>query len=752
MSVRQLSQEIVSLIHHVELNESGWWKKASAQVVQGIIWKATSPISSDELKAAIKREIGVDMSVETIGRILDSLSSQGAITYLPGKKVKLTELTYEQLRLSHEAALSEQELCQNSFLESCNQECPELDSALVWKEFRKVLAHVIQVTGANLFHLLTDGKMEKDGEWIDAFFHKFDNQFRDPLQRVVANFFDASNRPCRNQVFRLLSAHFFAEATQLSPTTIAAIESKKIRLLRIVLDTNFVFSVLKLHDNPGDDAALSLVDLANRQNSNLTIKLFVLPDTLEEIRRTLQAQMHIVENIRATRSMARAARTQPLSGIAKRFFEAASQSPGLSAESFFAPYIDELRTVLRDKGIEILDASPAIYHQRQDIVDDVMAEKEREERDRPVDMRKGFDAIQHDVVLWHAVKDRRNSNDDSPFDVEYWAVSIDWRLIAFDRQKRATLGYSLPVVIHPSNLIQLIQFWLPRSEILQESLVDSLRLPLHFHRFDPDDEKATVRVLEAISRFENVDDFSEKTIQKILANRALRGKLKEAEQSDDEVLQLVKDEILAQHNEALSELEQVKSSVQLLQTSLADTTLEKDEARKSLQAITVNAESFAQLAEAERERADRADSERIRLDQEHVALKEGLASSHEKSERLIYLMLFVLLPFLVGGFFGIWVRGNLQEMLLGNARNIATDLSNSNTQLVAFGATLLPFLCFALLSKWYTKGRQALSTWWFSEMITWVGIGLWSLIIVTMGAVYQGAVWDLVKVALGIKL
>lgn len=755
MTVRQLSQEIVSLIHHVELNESGWWKKANAQVVQGIIWRANTPLSPADLRDAIKREIGVNMPIEAVTRIIDSLSSQNVVTWLPDRKIKLTEKTYNELKVSLDAALSEQETCRTTFLASCTQECPELDPERIYIEFRKALAHVIQVTGANLFHLLTDGNLERDGDWLDSFFSKFDSSFKEPLQRVIAYFFNVSNRPCRNQVFRLLSAHFFAEATQLSQETLSLLESKKTRLLRIVLDTNFVFSVLKLHDNPGDDAALSLVDLAHRSNGALTIRLFVLPDTLEELRRTLQAQMNVVENIRTTRAMAGAARTQPLSGIVKRFFEAASKSPGLTAESFFQPYIDELRTILREKGIEVLDAPASVYHQRQDIVDDVLAEKEREERDRPIEMRKGYEAIQHDVVLWHAVKDRRNTNNDSPFDAEYWAVSIDWRLIAFDRQKRAALGYSLPVVIHPSNLIQLIQFWLPRSDVLQESLVDSLRLPLFFHRFDPEDEKTTVRVLAAISRFENIDDFSEGTIETLLANRALRGKLKEAEKTDDEVLQLVKDEILAQHKEALGELERTKRRLSSSESSLADAAAEQEDAKRKLEITAASAENASRVAEAERERANKAETERMRLDQERQKqleiLRADIASEKETKERWIYSSLFILAPLVAGGFFGIWVRGNLQEMALKNI-GYAEIINSNNIQWIAFGALLIPFLGVATFSRMYTAKRAALSCWWVSRIVSWIGWLLGSLIMLAGLAIYQGGVWDVAKAALGIKL
>jgi hypothetical protein len=42
---------------------------------------------------------------------------------------------------------------------------------------------------------------------------------------------------------------------------------------------------------------------------------------------------------------------------------------------------------------------PAVYHQRQDIIDDVHDELERETR-LPEQRRKGYDTLLHDAVLW----------------------------------------------------------------------------------------------------------------------------------------------------------------------------------------------------------------------------------------------------------------------------------------------------------------------------------------------------------------
>lgn len=306
MSGKHLSPEIVSLIHHVELNESGWWKKAVGQVVRGVLWKERSPLTFTLLQDALHREIGMRLPDDLLEKQLAILSSQGVISKMPGPNYKLTEQAYQNLSAARLTALAEQNACEAEFLANCEQDCPGLDAKKAWGEFTKALSNAIQVAGANLFHLLADGQLQKDIDWLSNFIEKFEPKFREGLRTVLRKFFSPENSVCRNQVLRHLTAHFFAEAAQLRPETLDLIDSdRKTRTIKVVLDTNFIFSVLKLHDNPADEAALSLVDIAKKSRGKLDIKLYILPSTLDEAQRVLLGQMHLVEHVRTTTAMAR---------------------------------------------------------------------------------------------------------------------------------------------------------------------------------------------------------------------------------------------------------------------------------------------------------------------------------------------------------------------------------------------------------------------------------------------------------------
>lgn len=740
MKLRHLSPDIVSLIHHVELNESGWWKKAIGQVVKGVLWKAETPKCIAELQSALQQDVGVNLSTDSLERLLSTLVTQSSITKLPSEKFKLSEHTRQELTKAQQKAKAEQDECTNTFLASCATYSPLLDAPEVWEHFQRSLVHAIQVTGANLFHLLADGKLQRDFDWVHGFLSRFSAEYHDGLYKVLQVFFTPNNSACRNQILRLLTAHFFAEASQLKPETLAAIEGKKTRrTIKVVLDTNFIFSVLQLHDNPGDDSALSLIDIAQRAGKKLDIRFYVLPGTLDEAKRVILSQMNLIERIKTTAVMSRAALRQPLPSIAKKFFDTASRSPGLSAHTFFQPYIDDLKIILQDKGIKVLDAHPTIYNQRQDVVDDVLDEIKREERDIPETKRKGYETHLHDAVLWHAVKDRRPSFADSPFDVEYWAVSIDWRLIAFDRKKRAANASTLPVVLHPSNLIQLVQFWVPRSQQLEDSLVDSLRLPLFFQSFDPEDEKATIQVLQALSRFENVDDLPDATVRSLLTNRALRGRLKEADISNDEAFTLVREELLSEHKVTLNLLEQTQGQ---LDTTVAFLRTEKESKEKSDNALLATQEQLREAEESAKTAEKKiADAERLReaKDQELTQVSQTAEKAQRELKRLRYFLIAILTPSIFG-------------LALSLAAYFWLPISfgaiNKLTTVMLLGFTPLAFSCLA--SPYITIKHEDLQSWRIVKIVNWIGKkALLAPVSLALGAIYQGGVWDWVKSVTG---
>lgn len=721
MSKNHLAPEVIALIHHVELNQSGWWKKAVSQVIRGVLWAEKNPVTTAELKLALAKS-GVEVQLEFIEKQLLQLRDDSQAVELASKKWKLTEKTKGELDVFHSAASQEAAQCQELFEIECKANCPDLNSSEVWTHFITELAAAIHLIGANTYHLLTDGALERDLDWLGRFTGRFEPLQLDGLKKVMGHFFASSNVAARNYLLRILTGYFFAEATRLTPQTLQLIDKGRAkRAIKIILDTNFIFSILGLHDNPANEAAIDLVKLSETSGANLEIRLYVLPGTIDESIRTLAAQAQNIDRIRSSRAISGAALNAPLSGIAARFFRAAGKAPGLSAQGFFDPYLTGLKQILAEKGVQVLEAHPTVYNVRQAVIDDVLEQRDREQQ-LPENRQKSYEAWLHDVVLWHVINDHRSSSSNSPFDVEYWAVTIDWRLINFDRMKRDQFNLPVPTVLHPSNLIQLLQFWLPRSEALEATLIDSLRLPLFFRNFDPEDEKATLRILQALSRYENLDDLPANAIPPLLANQALRARLRDGDIADDEMLTLVREELLSEHKQVLETLAGKEEHLRETETKLAQANQSVEQQATKLEAFQTD----KQALENERQR--------LLIENERLTLE---------SSKNNFLLRYVVTPSLLAVTLILAVYSYLLPL-------VANQQPWQNFLAFAL-AVLTPFFLAIWRSHYYIHAHPKLLNWSIAFIYQWLYKKIFLLVIPTMiGGIWQGGVWDGVKKLLSI--
>lgn len=709
MANRVLSSEIVSLIHHVELNESGWSRKASLQLIQAVLWIGSPVKSISDIKEKLYEFGHRELTDPALVSFLDTLISKAEVVRVTPGSYKLTEENRAKLTKTNEERQLEQQACHDNFVSSCTQFCPELDPDEVWKAFRRTLAESIEVTGANLYKLLIAETLTDDVDWFSSFLDRFPAEKSTDLKKVVEHFFSPKNVVCRAQVLRMLTAYFFSEASNLSPKTISLLEgTKKKRVINIVLDTNFIFSILKLHDNPSDDAARSLVDLAKQQSEQLKLRLYVLPSTVEEAVNSLVSQRELVQSIQTSKLIANVAITQPLSGIAKKYFESVQKGLVSNAAAFFNFYIDDLSTVLAGYGIDILEIHPGVYKQNPAVLDDVNDELAREASFPPGKKKKGYEALLHDAVLWHAVHGRRQGNSDSPFLIDYWAVSIDWRLIAFDRRKQASGIVKLPIILHPSNLVQLLQFWVVRTKTLEDTLIDSIGQPLFFQTFDSEDEKVTIKVLQAISRFENENDLHEETLKIILANKSLRERISENNSSTEDVFALVREELLSDHKITKEENLEIKSQLEEV----------KERVIESEKKLNKGEESFDLIISQK--------------DTEIQALKNA-------GSKKAFVFYFFGAPIVLGIFFVVWGRQAIHLFFPNELPPIVAWLSIA-------ALALLPISTAWLFAGLYLKRHPIIKDWYLCKAVTFFGkkiIAAPGFLAIT--AIYQGWIWDTIK-------
>lgn len=579
----KIDANVLNLVQHVELNKIGWWDSVIQRLIVATLWMdgKVNSLSFDDLARALKSNFDLDLGAR-LNSVIDQIVGIGNIIKLSDGKIRLSESYLKTINSDVHEAEGIIDNAKKLFISSLT--CNEITSAEkehIWGDFNdSFLRPFIKNVGANIYGLLNVRSTNFDQSLLDTFLDHYPLEQRDYLFNSAQLFLTSADQNIRSYILRLLNTHFCVEACGLDEKTIRSLQNSlgKAKNITLFIDTNFLFSILELHENPSNAAALGLIELIKNLSKELTIKLYVTNPTLTEARAVLRGTIESLNGSRITPNMAEAA-GRFVSGLSRKFFYEVNRSKTpLTPQQFFQPYIDNLVLFLRAKGIEVYNEDISQLNTRQDVVDDLITQMEYEEQNWG-EKAKAYKPLEHDIVLWHLIKDKRRIGVDSPLDAEYWIVTIDFRFLGFDDYKKSKNIVIVPICIHPTTLIQLLQFWIPRSQLLEDTLYSSLWLPFVFRDLDSQSENVTIEIIKTLGRFENVGDLPKETIIGILVNEALRQRIKN-ETDLEKQIELVREALIEQNLKAQAQIDEEKNKnkgyEQVLQKKEADITQLRD--------------------------------------------------------------------------------------------------------------------------------------------------------------------------------
>jgi hypothetical protein len=597
MSIRTLSPELVPLVHHIELAKAGWGARLSEQLVVAASHSSLQPMSQADLRHTVEQQYGVRLSDGEIGRAVGSSTTRKILLEVEPGRFRLSE--------AHRATLAKQ-LDETVHLEVEVKTAFEgilakhgIKESQAWETFKThCLRPLVNEIGARIYHVLSgDPPPAAQQKHIDAYTDKYAPEQRGSLASAVDEFIRSGPAPVRRYILQHLHAHLLISAASLPAPTLDRLQArlKSTTHLTLIVDTNVLFSLLDLHESPGNDPSCDLLQLASRLKGKLDINVVVLPLTLDEAKRTLLHYKQKLSRLDVTAVLGRTAlrSEDQLSGITQRYLQAAGRGKvRVSADAYFEPYLEDLLAIAKGKGIGLYNENTSKLGTRQDVVDDILDQQKREERKG--DRAKPYESIHHDVVVWHSVHDRRTGAQQGPLEAANWFVTLDFQLLGFDSFKHRDRASYVPVCIHPTVLVQLLQLWLPRDEKVDEAMISSLR-PMLPHDFDPEAEEITLKILGSLSRYENVDDLGEDTISEILMNQALRQKLR-SEKDIERQTRLVRDAIIEQVEQTKATLKRVEAEKEALNATLMEEQTKRDRLADDLRNQRALAEEQSKLA------------------------------------------------------------------------------------------------------------------------------------------------------------
>lgn len=552
-----LPPELVSLVHHVTLNGAGWWDHTLQRLILGLLWLHSKPLSATDIHGELSSGHASHATSTDVNRAIEHLLEQGAVQVTAPETYRISESSRKQLAADIAELADLENKAKKVFQAAAATLAPSLASDAAWQRFQsELLLPLVSLLGARLYDFLTGASRGLDESVpVQKYLDTFEPTQRDATRQLVLSFLSPTNADVRAYVLRHLNAHFCVAAGGLSPSTIDTLRRSLAKpiSLKILIDTNFLYAFLGLDDRVSEAAAEALREVIKNAEGRVQVKLYVTNATLAEAQRNLADQMSRFSALRITPNMAHAALGTHISSVARRFIEEC-QTAGraLSAQTYFSPYVEHLVQVLRGKGVEPYNADLGDIAERKEVMDDLASQTEYERR-KYAGREKSYNTLKHDVVLWHLAHSSRPSIIESPTDANLWVVTVDHRLLAFDAFKRNGKIGSVPVCVHPLSLIQMLQFWVPRTDAFENAMMDGIRLPVLAADFDQASERLTLKILEHLSRFEDIGDLPTDTVSHILLSDALRQRLV-AEPNVEAQINLIRDELLAQHKKLTDEL------------------------------------------------------------------------------------------------------------------------------------------------------------------------------------------------------
>ena len=559
----QLPPQLRSLVHHVKLNETGWWEDAARQLIISGLYESGGRGCPQSLVETLESSLGMAMDANQVADKLSELVAADRAVKLSETEFALTQEEIERFESELDALSDAQAVCRRHFELIYEDVFDEACGETEWAKFATdLLVPVIKHYGAEIYDLVTATGLPGNEPLPLQIIEAYPDTMQEQIRIVATRFFDPSVASIRRYVLGLLYSFFVVEACGLSDTTLQglkALEGSTPRFI-LLLDTNFVVSAFGLNEDCANLAARKLLQVVSDVAEAATVQLRVVPQTHREIKHLFERKAAQLHGVAIRGDVAASTGLTDISSIVLAYFrEAGRSTKRLSADDFFAPYTDGLTATLRSKGIEVHgDASIDGYAEKQSVVDDICDQSQRDLQRRG-DRAKDWDGWQHDMILWHYALDKRPAVADSPTEAVYWVLTQDYGLISFDRYKYPLLGSALPVCVDPTRFTQMLSLWLPRSDAVEEAILTSLRVPFSMERFSASSENVAIAIAAAVSRYKQLPA---EVVGAVLSNQAMKERLlQEVDRQEQE--EIVTETIHQEYRTFINEKEAELAGVRL---------------------------------------------------------------------------------------------------------------------------------------------------------------------------------------------
>lgn len=279
-----LSPEVVALVHHIELNKAGWWDTAMQRMLLTVLYvrQDAATLSITDITSTLRGRYDVTLENEVIRNQLTALTQSGEVLEPSIGRFKASEPALRRCQSDIEEATDLETDLRTRFDELLMRHCPSADRNLAWSTFNeRFLIPLVRQLGASTYELLTGAKSFNQLPQVEEFVKCFAPEQAIGLNKFLQEFLNPADASLRRFVLRTMNAFFVVSAGGLSREIVKRLESTAQPFAATwFLDSNVLFSLLGLHENPADESSRSLLSLVKKLSTSTPIKLRVLPSTL----------------------------------------------------------------------------------------------------------------------------------------------------------------------------------------------------------------------------------------------------------------------------------------------------------------------------------------------------------------------------------------------------------------------------------------------------------------------------------------
>ena len=219
----RLSPAIVALIHHTELNRSGWFEAYKKRAISTLFWLENTDLSPQDV---IDKQTYVGLtglSAPETSAFLSELCDQDVLTKINDGQYRLTETSFNEVEKLISSAQTLEQTVIAKFCEIVERDFDNLslpNTAHLWTRFHEdFLLPLVEFFGARTYEILSVRGKTTDidqAPFAQQFLSTFSTDVRPYVRRIIEAFLDPSNRELRAYTLRLLKVinSFFSIANR----------------------------------------------------------------------------------------------------------------------------------------------------------------------------------------------------------------------------------------------------------------------------------------------------------------------------------------------------------------------------------------------------------------------------------------------------------------------------------------------------------------------------------------------------------